>query len=171
MNPVKQLCTVVIPCHQYGQFVETAIKSVQSQSMNNFECMVINDSSIDNSEDVIREAIEGDTRFHLFNVNFGNLSATRNFGIAQGTAPYICLVDADDEIGHPDYLEVLISELEKDRTLGIAYTSITLMDSEGKLGNVAGWPPPEFDAEGQYAHINQIPSMCVFQREMWRRCG
>ena len=167
----KPLCTVVIPCHNYSMFIETAIKSVQSQTMNNFECIIVNDSSTDNSEQVIKEAIEGDSRFHLFNVKFGNLSATRNFGIAQGSAPYVCMVDADDEIGSPDYLEVLISELEADRTLGIAYSSITVMDDTGKLGHVASWPPAEFDAEGQYNHINQIPSMCVFLREAWRRCG
>jgi len=173
LNPVtyKPLLTVVIPCHQYESYVAFAIRSVQMQSMNNFECIVVNDSSTDNSENVIREAIKDDHRFKLFNVNFGNLSVTRNFGIAQGTAPYICMVDADDEIGHVDYFETLINELEKDRTIGIAYTSITLMDSEGKLGGIGGWPPAVFDADQHYNHINQIPSMCVFLREAWRRSG
>lgn len=168
---VKPLVTVVIPLHNYRDYVVQAIRSIQSQSLNNFECMVVNDSSTDNSEQVALEAIKGDARFKLFNVQFGNLSATRNFGIAQGTGQYICMVDADDEIGNENYLEVLVSELEKDRTLGIAYSSITLMDGDGKLGAKAGWPPERFDAEGQYAHINQIPSMCVFRREMWKRAG
>jgi len=167
----KALVDVIIPCHNYSIFVQSAIKSVQAQSLNNFRCFVVNDSSTDNSYQVIKEAIEGDARFQVFNVNFGNLSATRNFGIQQGDAPFICMVDADDEIGNENYLEVLVSELERDRTIGIAYSSITLMDENGKIGQKAGWPPEHFDAEGQYAHINQIPSMCVFRREAWERSG
>lgn len=167
----KPAVTVVIPCHNYSMFVTDAIRSVQGQTLNNFECFVINDSSTDDSEAVIKEAVKDDSRFKVFNVNFTSLSATRNFGIEQGSAPYICMVDADDCIGNENYLEVLVSELEKDRTLGIAYTSITIMDDTGKLGHVPNWPPAEFDAEGQYHHINQIPAMCVFQREMWRRAG
>lgn len=167
----KPLVTVVVPLHNYQDYIQDALHSIQSQTLNNFECFIVNDSSTDNSEQVTLETIRNDARFQVCNVQFGNLSATRNYGIAQGTAPYICLVDADDMIGNENYLEVLVSELEKDRTLGIAYSSITIMDSDGKLGHKPNWPPDEFDAEGQYAHINQIPSMCVFRREMWERCG
>lgn len=165
------LLTCVIPCHDYARFVPFAIRSVQMQSMTNFECFIINDSSTDNSEQVIKEAIKGDARFKTFNVNFRSLSATRNFGIEQGEAPFLCMLDADDMLGDKDFFEVLVTELEKDRTIGIAYTSITIMDENGVLGHKPNWPPAEFDAEGQYNHINQIPTCNVFLREAWRRAG
>src|SRR5258705_11257857 len=107
MSLLKPLVTVVIPCHDYQDYVASAIHSVQAQSLNNFECYIVNDNSIDKSENVIQEAIQGDARFHYLEAKFGNLSATRNYGIAQGTAPFICMVDADDEIGNENYLEVL----------------------------------------------------------------
>jgi glycosyltransferase involved in cell wall biosynthesis len=170
LNP-KPLVTVVIPLHNYGRFVTETIRSIQMQSMNNFEAFIINDASTDDSEDVAREAIKDDKRFHVLNVNFRNLSATRNYGISQGSAPYVCCIDSDDKLGHPDFFEVLISELEKDRTIGIAYTSLTLMDENSILGHVPTWPPDTFDADGQYNHINQLPTCNVFLREAWRRAG
>src|SRR5882672_4217614 len=102
---LKPLVTVVIPCHNYSMFVASAIRSVQAQTLNNLECYIVNDNSTDKSEDVIREVIQGDARFHYLEAKFGNLSATRNYGIAQGTAPFICMCDADDEIGNENYLE------------------------------------------------------------------
>lgn len=170
-NIVHVLVDIIIPCHNYAEYLPFAIQSVQSQTLNNFNCFIINDSSTDNSEFVARKAIAGDSRFQVFNVDFGSLSATRNYGIALGDAPYIACLDADDMMGSPDYLEVMVSALEKDRTLGIAYSSLRVMDANGVLGHQPTWPPAVFDADGQYNHINQIPSLCVFQREMWRRTG
>lgn len=166
----KPLVTVVIPLHNYGQYVTETIRSIQAQTLNNIEVFIINDASEDDSEAVARKAIEGDARFHVMNANFRNLSATRNYGISQGSAPFICCIDSDDRLGNPDFLEVLVTELEKDRTLGIAFTSLTVMDTEGKLGHTPLWPNG-FDADGQYKRLNQLPTCNVFRREAWRRAG
>lgn len=166
----KPLVTVVIPCHNYARFVVDAIQSVQAQSLNNFECFVVCDACTDGSYGVIEKAIQGDARFHLRLAAFQSLSMTRNYGISLGNAPYLCCLDADDRMGSPEYLEVLVSELEKDRTIGIAFSSIQVMDESGKLGHVPDWPKG-FNADAQYAHINQIPSLCVFRRDMWERAG
>jgi len=165
------LCSIIIPCHNYAQWVGQAIESVKRQSLTNFECFIIDDSSSDNSPQVIREAIKGDARFHMHHVELRSLSATRNYGIAQGTAPFLCSLDADDEIGSPDYLEVMVSALEQDRTIGIAYSSIQLMDKDGNLGHISSWPPEKWDFDQQYNHINQVTSLCVFRREAWERAG
>ena len=170
-NLPPPLLTCVIPLHNYGRFVTETIHSIQMQSMNNFEVFIVNDASTDNSEQVAKEAIEGDARFHVLNANFRNLSTTRNYGISQGTGQFICCIDSDDRLGHPDFFEVLISELEKDRTIGIAYTSLTVMDENGVLGHKPEWPPPAFDADAQYNHINQMPTCNVFRREAWQRAG
>lgn len=167
---MKPLITVVIPLHNYQDYISECIRSVQAQTLNNIEVFIINDASEDNSEAVALEAIKGDARFHVLKANFRNLSATRNFGIEQGTAPYICCIDSDDRMGSPDFLEVLVTALEQDRTIGIAFSSLTVMDIEGKLGHTPQWPNG-FDADAQYAHINQMPTCNVFRREMWRRAG
>lgn len=164
------LVNVIIPLHNYAAYIVDAIHSVQAQTLNNFECFIVNDASDDNSEGVAREAVKNDLRFHVVNANFKNLSATRNFGIEQGNAPFIVCLDADDRLGSPHFLQTLADELDKDRTIGIAFTSLTVMDSEGKLGHVPNWPDG-YDFIKQVSHINQIPSCCMFRREAWRRAG
>jgi len=166
----KPLVTVVIPCHNYARFVVDAIRSVQVQTLNNLECFIVNDCSTDNSHEVIAQAIQGDKRLMIVDVDFGSLSATRNYGLSLGTAPYLCCLDADDEMGSEEYLEVMVSALEKDRTLGVAFSSIQVMDENGKLGHVPNWPNG-YDFDQQCAHINQVTSLCVFTRKMWERAG
>jgi glycosyltransferase involved in cell wall biosynthesis len=164
------LVTVVIPLHNYAAFVTETIRSIQAQTLNNFECFIVNDASEDDSEQVAREATKGDLRFHVLNANFRNLSATRNFGIEQGSAPYLCCIDSDDRLGNENFLEVLVTALEKDRTLGVAFTSLQVMSADGVLGHSPSWPDG-WDFDKQYARNNQIPTCCVFRREAWRRAG
>lgn len=164
------LVTVVIPLHNYEHYALDAIRSVQAQKLNNFECFIVNDCSTDNSESIAREATKGDLRFHVLNVTNGNLSATRNSGIGAGSAPFVCCLDADDRMGREDFLEILATALEQDPTIGIAYTGITVMDAEGNLGHLNAWPK-EYDVEKQIRRQNQIPSLCMFRRVAWERAG
>lgn len=166
----KPLVTVVIPCHNYAAYVTDAIRSVQRQTLNNFECFVVNDSSTDESAAVISEAIKGDARFSQIFATHASLSASRNMGIAAGDAPFLCCLDADDMMGSEEYLETIVSELEKDRTVGIGFSCIQVMDASGVLGHVPSWPNG-WDFDQQCKHVNQIPSLCVFRRDMWERAG
>lgn len=166
----KPLVTVVIPCHNYAAYVTDAIRSVQQQTLNNFECFIVNDSSTDKSEEVIKAAIAGDARFTYLEAKHRSLSASRNMGIAAGSAPFLCCLDADDMMGSEEYLELLVTELEKDRTVGIGFTSLQVMDVNRVLGHVPNWPNG-WNFDQQCNHINQIPSLCVFRRDMWERAG
>lgn len=169
-NLPPPLVTICIPLHNYEMFIVDCIRSVQAQTLNNIEVFIVNDDSTDDSEKVAREAIKDDSRFQIINVNNHNLSATRNDGIKRGTAPYICCLDSDDMMGRDDFLEILVTALEQSPDIGIAYTGITIMDVQGKLGHLNAWPK-EYDVEKQVARQNQIPSLCVFRRVAWERAG
>lgn len=170
MHRPPPLVTVVIPCHNYASYVAEAIRSVQAQTLNNLECFVVNDRSTDHSEAVIDDAIRGDLRFKRLNVDFGSLSRVRNFGFEQGSAPFLCSLDADDRMGHEDFLETLVTALEQDPTIDIAFTGITVMDAAGNLGHLNAWPKG-YDVEKMVHRQNQIPSLCVFRRKFWERAG
>jgi glycosyltransferase involved in cell wall biosynthesis len=77
-------------------------------------------------------------------------------------------LDADDAI-EPEFIGVCVRELEQDRSLGIAYTKIRAINSEGQ-SEVSKWPG-EFDYDAQLRRRNQIPTACVFRREAWARVG
>lgn len=158
--------SIVIPCHNYGQYVGEAITSALRQEAKfDYEVIVVLDRCTDNSAEVV-------ARFPVkaLTVDNGSLSKTRNDGIAAARGEYIVLLDADDRIGNEHFLSVLAETLDKDRGLGIAYTGITIMDAEGKLGHLNAWPNG-FDFEKQARRQNQIPSCCMFRKEAWARAG
>lgn len=160
--------SVIIPCHNYGQYVGEAIESVILQQTNfDFEIIVVLDRCSDNSAEVVARY---GAKVKAIVADNGNLSATRNQGISEATGEYIVCLDADDKIGSTLFLQTLADELDKDRTLGIVFTSLQVMNAEGKLGHIPNWPDG-YDYGKQLSHINQIPSLCMFRREAWRRAG
>lgn len=165
------LVTVVIPCYNYAQWVADAIRSVQAQTLTNFECFIVDDGSTDNSVDVIAEAINGDKRFTLLQKPNGGVANARNYGIEHGTAPFVCALDADDMLGHAEYLKTLVSVIEIDRALGIVFTSLRVINEAGELAPANSLWPDGWDFDFQAKGRNQIPTCCVFRREAWKRAG
>ena len=164
------LVAVVIPNHNYGRFIAQAINSVMAQTLNNFECIIVDDGSTDNSIEIINEAIAHDKRFRLIAKQNEGVAATRNRGISEARAPYFCCLDADDALGDTRFLEVLVEALEADRSLGIAFSSITLMNEAGQVGNVPTWPSG-YDFDQQVQGRNQVPTCCLVRVEAWERAG
>ena len=89
------------------------LDSIQNQTYQNFECLLINDGSPDNSPDICREYVAKDARFHYFEKENGGLSSARNFGIERSTGAYLTFVDSDDWLEH-DALDRLYGALRKE---------------------------------------------------------
>ena len=98
MNPASQpLITVVMPNYNGNRFVEQAIDSVLSQTYQNFELLVVDDCSTDDSLQLIRRKAQGDSRISIIALekNSGVANA-RNVGIKEAKGEYIALLDNDD---------------------------------------------------------------------------
>ncbi|PHR64023.1 glycosyltransferase family 2 protein [Alcanivorax sp.] len=91
--------SVVIPAYNYGHCIERAVQSVLSQSYSDFEVLVINDGSTDNTDEIMRalENQHSDVLRYIPQVNQG-LSAVRNRGIEKARFPWLIFLDADDEM-------------------------------------------------------------------------
>lgn len=165
------LVTCVIPNFNYSKFIPEAIQSVQMQSLSNFEAFVIDDGSTDNSVEIISEAIRDDRRFTLLQKKNGGVAQARNYGIEHGSAPYIAALDADDRIGHVDFFKTLVEELEQDRTLGIAFTSLRVINEQGELAPALSAWPDGWDFDKHVAGFNQVPTLNVFRRIAWQRAA
>ena len=107
---LQPLISVVIPAYNAEQFLDETLESVLSQTYENWECIIVNDGSTDNTESVAKKWCERDSRFRLTNKENGGLSSARNWGIKESKAEYIAFLDADD-ILTPDSLEVRINTL------------------------------------------------------------
>lgn len=161
--------SVIIPCHNYAHYVGEAIESALKQVTRfDYEVIVVLDRCTDNSAEIVHNYIHSAVR--ALTVDNGSLSATRNSGARAATGEYIVFLDADDRLGNENFLQVLAEALDADRTLGIAFTGITVMDSEGKLGHKNPWPNGyDFDIQAQ--RKNQVPSCCMIRKQAWERAG
>ncbi len=87
--------TVYIACHNYGQFLEDAVESVLRQTTDNWELIIVNDNSTDNTREVM-QLYQGDERIHLFHLDGVGLPAVCNFAIDKALGKYVIRLDGDD---------------------------------------------------------------------------
>jgi glycosyltransferase involved in cell wall biosynthesis len=102
------LVTVVIPCYNQAHFLTEAIESVLSQSYPNFEVVVVDDGSTDDTSEV---ASRYPQKVRLIRQENRGLSGARNTGIGHASGEYVVFLDADDRL-LPKALEVGIEQLE-----------------------------------------------------------
>jgi glycosyltransferase involved in cell wall biosynthesis len=132
------MISVIIPCYNYGHFVLETLNSVKDQEYTNWECIIVNDGSTDNSKQVVESFIKDDTRFKLINIGNSGVSVARNTGIAQSNGKYIFPLDADNKI-HRECLAKCIALFE-DPAVKLVYTEAQLFGDEIGL-----WNLPAFD--------------------------
>lgn len=167
-KPVNDDVSVVITNYNYGRYIGRCIESVFDQTSAVQEIIVVDDGSTDESLSVI-----ANHQVKLISQQNQGVAAARNNGIAAARNPYIVCLDADDEI-HPAFIRALRSVIHSDRSLGIVYTGLTVMD-EGEGKEYQTGFPPEFSWEAIEKVTNPpsncIPSACMFRKSMWERAG
>lgn len=104
--------SVVMPAFNNAAHVGAAIDSVRDQTFGDWELIVVDDCSTDDTRDVVRERIIADQRVSLLELpdNMGAPAGPRNRGIAQARGRYIALLDADD-IWHPQKLDLQLNAI------------------------------------------------------------
>ena len=93
---MKSLVSVIIPCYNQDQFLAETLQSVFDQTYSNWECIIVNDGSIDASESIILSWVERDKRFQYYKTTNLGVSAARNYGLLIAKGAYIQFLDADD---------------------------------------------------------------------------
>ena len=106
----KALISIIVPIYNVEKYLRQCLDSIQDQTYQNFECLLINDGSSDNSADICREYVSKDSRFRYIEKENGGVSSARNLGIEHSKGEYITFIDSDDWVDS-DYLEVLYTAL------------------------------------------------------------
>jgi glycosyltransferase involved in cell wall biosynthesis len=105
------LISVIIPAYNAAAFVGRTLASLQAQSFTDFEAIVVDDGSTDDTAEVVRQAVEGDPRFRLIRQANGGVAAARNRALAEASGRYVANLDADD-LWQPPFLERTVQALE-----------------------------------------------------------
>lgn len=106
--------SIIIPVYNVSSFIEKCIKSVVDQSFRDFECIIVNDGTKDNSIELVEGIIKGDKHFKVFHQKNQGQGMARNLGLKHAQGKYICFIDADDFV-EPNYLEVMYREIERQK--------------------------------------------------------
>ena len=96
--------TIVIPCFNQAKYLPEAIESVMKQSFENWQCIIVNDGSTDNTEEVALSWSKQDNRIQYLKQENRGVSAARNTGISSAVGEFILPLDADDKI-HKHYIQ------------------------------------------------------------------
>lgn len=104
------LISIIVPIYNVESYLRQCLDSIMSQTYQNFECLLINDGSPDNSADICREYVSKDSRFRYFEKENGGVSSERNLGIECSKGQYITFINSDDWV-ESDHLEVLYRAL------------------------------------------------------------
>lgn len=111
--------SVIIPCYNHAHYLGEAVKSVLAQTYPDWECIIVNDGSTDDTSEVARALVAGDARIRYVEQENRGLSGARNRGLAESRGRYIQLLDADDLI-HPEKLRLQLQTLSP-MTPALAY--------------------------------------------------
>ena len=88
--------SIIICNYNYADYIGDALESVLAQTLKNWECIVIDDGSTDNSREIIKKFVARDKRFRLIESEHVGASAARNLGLDVATGEYIAFLDSDD---------------------------------------------------------------------------
>ena len=130
-NEENFLISIVIPVYNAEKYLEQCLNSIKNQTYKNFEVILVNDGSIDNSESICKEFVESDTRFRYYLKANGGASSARNLGLDNAQGKYITFIDADDWVDE-NHLEVLINNI-KENNSDMAVSSIKKFDNVSRF--------------------------------------
>ena len=100
------MISVIIPCYNNEKYIEDAVNSVLFGKYQDFEILIVNDGSTDNSLNIINNLASKDNRIKVINQSHGGVSKARNTGIDNAKGEYIAFIDGDDFVSY-DYLDSL----------------------------------------------------------------
>jgi glycosyltransferase involved in cell wall biosynthesis len=161
---------VIIPAYNAAKYLPAALESVGSQTFKNWQIVLVDDGSTDNTAEVVAPFLDrfGPRMRYIKQENHG-MSAARNTAVRSSTSEYIALLDADD-VWMPCRLSASLEVLAERPKAGLAYGQVTRIDPEG--GIVSDWLGNLTNSEGSIApHIYmrtvELPCPTITVR---RRC-
>ena len=163
--------SVIVTSYNLDRYVGDALRSVEAQTMQDFEVLLIDDCSTDSTGDHMLDRWAGDKRWsYLRTPSNLKLTGARNYGWQHAKGKYILFLDADDMLA-PNALDVLATALDQRTDIHIAFGHLDTMSDDGANRQRNPWPGDSFDWHAQIAHLNQLPYAAMVRREVLERSG
>lgn len=158
--------SVVIPCYRQAHFLPEAVASVVAQTFTDWEVIIVDDGSPDDTAAVAQHLIAAypDRCIRLIRQENRGLAEARNAGIRAARAPYILPLDADDML-EPEMLAQTVAALDAHPEVGFVYTDVQRFGAEN---NVLRTVPYSLD---RLRFENMMMPATLFRRRAWEQVG
>ena len=167
MQHQKQpLVSVIIPCYKQAHFLKESVQSILDQTFQDWEIIIVNDGSPDNTHDVAQEIIDLNPQYSIKLIDQENtgLAGARNSGINNASGKYIIPLDSDDQFAD-SYLEKAVRILERNPDIGIVYSLAEFFGNKVGSWSLKEFQFPEFLVE------NTIFCSAFFRKADWSKVG
>ncbi len=160
--------SVIIPCYNYARYLPEAVESVARQTFNDFEIIIVDDGSTDNSAEVAARLKDEHPELKMRVIdqsNSGQPAHSRNRGIAEARGEYILCLDADDMM-EPSLLEECVKALHSNPQIVVAYPDqLHFENGNSKIIESQDWDM------NRLTQTNLLPTCAMFRREAWKTAG
>lgn len=128
--------SIITPCYNAAPYITRTIQSVQNQTITDWEMIIVDDGSTDNSADIIKSIAKGDQRIKLIQKANGGSASARNTGLALAQGEYIQFLDADDTIESTKFERQ--TTLMKQQCLDATYSDYCMVNEDGTYDEEKG---------------------------------
>lgn len=155
--------TVVVPNFNHENFLRQRIESILAQSYQDYELLLLDDASTDNSRDILMEYSDRPNVRLLFNeTNSGSAFKQWNVGFREACGEYVWIAESDD-YAEPEFLDTLVSALESHPETGIACCRSWIVDKNGQTHGIAEQTcfDPETFRKWDVDHVGEGKTECA----------
>lgn len=150
---VEPRVSVIVATYNYGRYIGDALRSVQAQTLSDWECIVVDDASTDDTAEVVQAFVARDPRFRYVRLEHNSgVSVARNTGMDQARGVYLQLLDADDVIA-PEKLDRQSDWLETHSEADIVHSDHVRFVDE-----------PDLNAPGRLAQDEKVSGRQALRR-------
>lgn len=118
------MISIIIPTFNRQDYISETLDSLLEQSYQNWECIIVDDGSTDETETVIKRYIDSDSRFHFYkrpSKMVKGANSCRNFGFSKSKGEFIKFLDSDDLLA-PDCLEKQVAILKSNQNIKVCFS-------------------------------------------------
>lgn len=145
---MNELVSIIMPSYNTGQFISETIESVLNQSYSNWELIIVDDCSTDNTDDVVKNYLK-DNRIRYFkNDNNSGAAVSRNKALREAKGKWIAFLDSDD-LWDSDKLKKQIAFMEINN-YRFSYTNYIEIDEESSPNGISVSGPKRITKHGMY---------------------
>lgn len=129
--------SIIVPCYNQAQYLDEALQSISDQTYSNWECIIVNDGSIDHTEKIALDWSKIDDRFIYIKKENGGLSSARNSGIEIAKGDYLQFLDSDDVLNKTK-IELSITQLkfQKNNEKDIVITNFSMFTDNPNISTI-----------------------------------